>query len=184
MMRTLPYEDRLSLGNKVGRAVWGLVWLLLYFPSPACLHPWRRCLLRLFGARIGAGVHVYPSSRVWAPWNLEMADDSCLGRWVDCYCVGRISIGKGATVSQYAFLCAASHDIRDAAFRLCIAPISIGASAWVAAGAFVGPGVSLGEGAVLGARACAFKDLKPWAVAGGNPARPLSRRVLRERHDR
>jgi putative colanic acid biosynthesis acetyltransferase WcaF len=54
------------------RVAWNLVWVLLYRPSPTPLHGWRRMLLRLFGAEIGAGAHPYPSARIWAPWNLEM----------------------------------------------------------------------------------------------------------------
>lgn len=66
-------QRHLTAGNKFMRAVWGLVWLGLYRPSPVPLHAWRRFLLRLFGAKIGAGAHPYPSSRIWAPWNLVMA---------------------------------------------------------------------------------------------------------------
>jgi putative colanic acid biosynthesis acetyltransferase WcaF len=42
----------------------------------------------------------------------------------------------------------------------------------VAAEAFIGPCVSVGN-AVLGARGCAFRDLDPWMVYAGNPARAL-----------
>jgi hypothetical protein len=52
-------------------------------------------------------------------------------------------------------------------------------ASWVAAEAFVGPGVTIGEGAVLGARGCAFRDLEPWTVYAGNPARRLKLRKIR-----
>src|ERR1700677_2418812 len=100
-----------------------------------------------------------------------MGDDSCLGQHVDCYNVDRVVIGQGATVSQWARLCTASHDIRDPEFGLITRPIVIEASAWVAYDAFVGPGVRVGEWAVLGARAAVFKDVAAWTVVGGNPAR-------------
>lgn len=51
------------------------------------------------------------------------------------------------------------------------APITIGRGAWVAADAFVGPGVTVGERAVIGARASVFRDVEPWTVVSGNPAR-------------
>src|SRR5687767_7572765 len=99
-----------SLRHKVARCAWSAIWLVLYRPSPRVFHAWRRFLLRIFGSKIGRGAHPYPSARVWAPWNLEMGIDSALGDGVDCYCVGLIRIGKGAVVSQYAFLCSATHD--------------------------------------------------------------------------
>jgi putative colanic acid biosynthesis acetyltransferase WcaF len=110
-----------------------------------------------------------------------MGDYSCLGPGVDCYTVSLIRIGSYATVSQYSFLCAASHDIDSPDMKLITAPIVLADHVWVAADAFVGPGVTVQEGAVVGARASVFKDVAPWTVVGGNPARALrlrSRAIL------
>jgi putative colanic acid biosynthesis acetyltransferase WcaF len=158
-----------------------MAWLLLYRPSPRRFHAWRRFLLRLFGARVGPGAHPYPAARVWAPWNLEMQAGSCLSDFVDCYCVDRITLGVDCVVSQYSFLCSASHDADDPGFPLVTAPIEIGARAWVAADAFVGPGVTVGEGAVVGARASVFADVAPWTVVGGNPAALIRHRKRADR---
>jgi len=57
-------------------------------------------------------------------------------------------------------------------------PIELGARSWIAADVFVGPGVCIGEGAVVGARSAVFRDVEPWTVVGGNPARFLKRREL------
>lgn len=173
------FENPYSAANKVGRVLWHLVWLLFFRPSPRIFFGWRRFLLRCFGARIGAGVHVYPTAKVWAPWNLEMGDHSCLADDVDCYCADRITIGAHAAVSQYAYLCAAGHDICDPHMKLVTAPIRIGAGAWVCAGAYVGPGVCIGDGAVVAARAVVVKDVEPWMVVGGNPAKFIKKRELR-----
>jgi putative colanic acid biosynthesis acetyltransferase WcaF len=181
MYRLRP--QRLSLSNKLARTLWQLVWLLLYRPSPRLLHPWRCFLLRLFGARLGKGVHPYPSARVWAPWNLEMGDHACLSEGVDCYSVARIRIGQHSTVSQYSFLCSASHDHSQASMPLVAAPITIGERVWITAEVFVGPGVSIGDGAVVTARSSVFSDLPPWMVARGNPAMPVKPRRFEERKD-
>jgi len=63
--------------------------------------------------------------------------------------------------------------------ELTTAPISIGDGGWVAAGAFVGPGIILGEGAVVGAYAVVTKNVPPWTIVVGNPARPTKKRVMR-----
>ena len=173
LTRAMP----LSLGNKAGRTVWNVVWQLLFRSTPRSLHTWRCLLLRMFGAKLGKAVHPYPSARIWAPWNLEMGDHSCLSEQVDCYCVDKIRIGAHATVSQYSFLCTASHDYADPDMPLVTAPISIGERAWITADVFVAPGVTIGEGAVVTARSSVFSDIEPWVVATGNPARPIKKRT-------
>ena len=177
-MSRLIRHPGLSVGNKVARSVWNIVWRLLYRPTPRLFHPWRCLLLRLFGARLGNYVHPYPSARVWAPWNLEMGDHSCLSEQVDCYCVDKSQIGARPTVSQYSFLCTASHDYTDPAMPLVTAPITIGSSAWGTADVFVAPGVTIGEGVVVTARSSVFSDIEPWVVASGNPAKPVKKRVI------
>jgi putative colanic acid biosynthesis acetyltransferase WcaF len=173
------YDSRWSPGQKLARLAWGLCQRSLFRFSPTPLFGWRNLLLRAFGARLGRGVHVYPSARVWAPWNLEMGEHSCLGPWVDCYNVAPVRLGPHATVSQYSYLCGATHDHEHRGHRLLPGPISLGHGAWVAADVFVGPNVGIGEGAVVGARASVFSDIPAWTVAVGNPAKPVKRRKLR-----
>lgn len=179
-MGTRLAPHRLSPANKLGRTLWHVVWLLLYRPSPRVLHPWRCFLLRLFGARLGSAVHPYPSARIWAPWNLEMGDHSCLSEGVDCYCVDKVRIGAHTTVSQYSFLCTASHDYERADLPLVSAPITLGERVWITADVFVGPGVTIGDGAVVTARSSVFSNIPPWTVARGNPAAPVKTRKFRE----
>ena len=83
-------------------------------------------------------------------------------------------------ISQDTTLCSASHDISDEMFQLVVKPIVIKDYAWVAAEAFVGMGVTIGEGAVVGARAAVFKDVEPWTVVGGNPAKYIKKRIIKE----
>lgn len=109
-----------------------------------------------------------------------MGDHSCLSEQVDCYCVDKIRIGANATVSQYSFLCTASHDYTVPRMPLVTAPITIGERAWVTADVFVAPGVTIGEGAVITARSSVFSDIEPWVVAGGNPARGVKTRVFKQ----
>jgi putative colanic acid biosynthesis acetyltransferase WcaF len=164
--------------NRAQRLLWEITWTLLYRPSPRILHAWRRMLLRLFGARIERGARPHPRTRIWAPWNLDMGPDSCLGDDVDCYTVARIRLGARATVSQYSYLCTASHDYLDPAHPTVAAPIIIEDDVWVAADVFVGPGVTVGAGAVIAARSTVIRDVLPWTVVAGSPPRLIRQRIL------
>lgn len=167
-----PWVNPHSRGNVAARALWGVVYRLFFRPTPRPFHAWRNWLLRCFGARLHPTARVYPRARVWAPWNLVMGERATLGDDVDCYCVDTITIGAHTTVSQYTYLCGATHDFEFEAFPLAPRPITIGAWCWVAADVFVAPGVTIGEGTVVGARSGVFKDLPPWVVASGTPAQP------------
>lgn len=172
-----------SLRNKVMRVLWQFVYVFFFRFSPRPLHGWRRFLLCLFGAKLGNKAKVAASAKVWAPWNLEMGDYSTIAQDVDCYCAGRICIGSHTTVSQYSFLCAASHDYTHPRMLLYTDPITIGSSVWVCADVFVGPGITIADGVVVGARSSVFKDLPAWTVCVGNPATPKGPRVIQEGAD-
>lgn len=169
---------KLSSLNKLARAVWQLVWLCLFRTSPVPFHAWRRFLLRVFGATIEEGAHPYPSAKIWAPWNLTMRKHSCLSHHVDCYSVDKIELGIHVTVSQYSYLCTASHDYTKPDMPLITAPIVIGDYAWVTADVFVGPGVTIGEGAVVGARSTITRNVPPWTVVAGSPPKIIGSRDL------
>jgi putative colanic acid biosynthesis acetyltransferase WcaF len=163
--------------NRTLRAMWRVVWLLLASWTPPMFHPWRRCLLRLFGAEVAARCDVRGSARIWYPPNLRLERGAMLAERVNCYNMAMVSVAEGALVSQGAHLCAGNHDIDDPDFQLIARPITLLAWSWVAAESFVAPGVTVGEGAVLGARAAAFSDLMPWTLYIGNPAQPKRQRT-------
>lgn len=167
-----------SLQNKIGRLCWGMCWWTLFRPSPRPLFVWRVLLLRLFGAKLSIRSRVDPTARIWAPWNLVMGRDTSIGMHVDVYNVAVIEIGNNATVSQYSYLCSASHDISDPTMALCTAPIRIEDASWVCARAFVGPGVTVHQGAVVGACGVVVKDVPQWTVVAGNPAKELRKREI------
>lgn len=143
-------------------------------------HGWRRALLRIFGAQIAATAVVYPSVRIWAPWNLSLGEYSCLSWGVDCYSVARITLGRQALVSQHARLITASHDISSPKFELLAAPIHIADDAWVCAYAYVGMGRTIGKRAIVAATASVTKDVAENAIVGGNPARLIGTRALQK----
>lgn len=170
-----------SRREQAGRVLWGLAHPLFAL-SPRPLWGWRRMLLRLFGAQVGQGVHVFPSVRIAIPWNLNLGDDCAVGDRAILYALGPTVIGARATISQGAHLCAGSHDLSRPDRPLTKLPIRIGDDAWVAADAFIGPGVSVGAGAVVGARAVVVKDVDAGWIVVGNPARAI-RQMSNESRD-
>lgn len=173
------YKTRTPGSVRRRRFFWNMAWILFFRPTPYfALLGWRQFLLRLFGAEINNEVQVFPSCKIWAPWNLSFGWHVAIDDGVYLYSVDKIRIGTKVAISRNAFICTASHDISRLDRPLITKPIVIGNGVWICAGAFIGPGVTIGEGAVVGACAVVTKDVAPWTVVAGNPAKVIKMRVL------
>lgn len=171
-----------GLKNKIIRSLWNVVWLLFFRPfGTKFFLPWRLLMLKLFRAEVYWDSGVYSSVKIWAPWNLKMGHNAWLGPHVICYNQAKVKLEDNVTVSQYSYLCTAGHrtDIHNT-FKngLIIAPITIYNSAWIGTRAYIGMGVEVGDHAIVGATASVYKDVEPWTVVGGNPARFIKKRIL------
>ena len=167
-----------SLRNRIGRLLWNIFCIIFFRFSPRPLHNWRSFLLRCFGAKVGRGVHVYPGVRIWAPWNLELADECGIANGAILYSQGKIVIGQRAVISQGAHLVTGTHDYSDAGFPLVTKPIHIGDQVWIAAEAFIHPGITINDGCVIGARSVVTNDMPKWMVCAGFPCQPIKPRVM------
>ncbi|MHB9131977.1 MAG: DapH/DapD/GlmU-related protein [Armatimonadota bacterium] len=158
--------------------LWGIVWLLLFRPSPRPLHAWRRLLLHLFGCRIIGKPFVQPSVIIKMPWQLTLEDGACLGDRSEVYNLGPVVLKARSTVAQMAYLCGGTHDLSQPDVPLLVGEIIVGEEAFIGARALVLPGVTIGDGAVIGAGAVVAKDMPAWMVCVGNPCRPIKPRIF------
>jgi maltose O-acetyltransferase len=130
--------------------------------------------------RVGEGCF-YLDHIVWLNGDrIQMGD--AVGFNYGCYVngYGGLVIGDGTIFGPYTMLHTANHQmdpdrpIPEQGWEE--APVEIGGQCWVGMGACILPGVSIGEGCVIGAGAVVTKDLEPWTVAVGNPAKPVKSR--------
>jgi putative colanic acid biosynthesis acetyltransferase WcaF len=159
------------------RLLWAVGHLAFRF-SPRPMFAWRRLVLRMFGATIGRAVHVYPTARLYMPWNVEIGDWSSIGEDVLIYSLGRVCIGRCVTLSYRAHVCAGSHDFSDPLLPLTKPAVRIMDRAWIGTEAFIGPGVVIASGALVGARAVVVQDVAAGQIVGGNPARQIGWRSV------
>jgi|SRR5450432_1093642 len=169
-----------SLRNRILRAIWNIFYVIFFKFSPKPFHSWRSFLLRLFNAKVGKGVHIYPGVKIWAPWNLELEDECCVANGAILYSQNKIFLGQRSIISQGVHICTGTHDYTKKGHPLISFPIYIGAKSWIAAEAFIHPGISIGEGTVIGARAVVTKNMPPWMICSGNPCRPIKERIITE----
>jgi putative colanic acid biosynthesis acetyltransferase WcaF len=167
-----------SLSNRLKRLVWNAVHLIFFRYSPRPLHGYRSLVLRCFGAKIGKGVHVYPNVKIWAPWNISLADECGIANGAILYSQGFITIGRRTVISQGTHLCAGTHDYTLPGFPLITKPITIGSDVWIAAESFVHPGVQIGDGSVVGARSVVNRDLPANMICSGHPCIAIKPRTM------
>jgi len=182
-MEARRFQDLARFGGTArGGAAWRaqLWWLfqaVFVLPTPQYMFAWRRFALVLFGAKIGKRVLIRPGVRVTYPWNLTMGDYVWIGDNVHLYSVAEISIGSHSCISQESYLCAGTHDYRDATFAFVSTPIRVGEECWVAARSFIGPGVKIGDAAVVGAGSVVMTSVDAETIVAGNPAKLVGKRA-------
>lgn len=170
------YDSPWTVGQRVKMLLWSASWSVLCAWTPKPLNQWRLFVLRCFGARLHGTPFVHSRARIQIPWNLTLHHRACLGDRAHAYSLAMITVEEGATVAQEAYLCAGTHDFTLVALPLKTAPITVERDVFIGARAFVLPGVRVGAKAIVGACSVVTKNVAPYAIVAGNPARPLGNR--------
>ena len=170
-----------SVGIRIVMVVFKATWLLTCRWTPPQLNPLRLLVLRGFGTKISGKPYVASSCIIRHPWLLTLEDRATLAPGSEVYNLGHVTLKSRCTIAQYTYLCGGTHDLSLELLPLIVAPIEVGADAFIGARAFVMPGVVIGEGAVVGAAAVVTNDIEPWKIVAGNPARVIGDRSFEGR---
>jgi putative colanic acid biosynthesis acetyltransferase WcaF len=178
---------RLSEGTKwsypfreyILRILWVIMRKTIWKLLPRRIWFLRSILLRAFRAKCSLRVGLFGNTVIEMPWKIKIGIDTSIGPRVNIYNLGYVTIGNNVVISQDVYLCGGTHDYKDPTMPLIKSNIIIEDYVWVGAGAFIGPNVRIGEGAVVGARTVVVKDVEPWTVVAGNPAKMIKKRDMK-----
>jgi len=131
---------------------------------------------RMLGAKLGRRIIMYYGAEILAPQKLTIGDDCSVGFNVTFDARGGLTIGNNCNIASEAAIWSASHDVNSPDFAYVSAPVVIGDRAWISFRAIVLAGVTIGEGAVVAAGAVVTRDVPPFAIVGGVPARVIGSR--------
>jgi len=160
------------------RVLWYLVSFIPFNLPGRVFSPVRLFLLRTFGAKIPSKALICSGVSIWFPQNLEIGQSTTIGRNVEIYNYSPVVIGSNTVVSQYTYICTASHDYSSKYMTFYSSPIYISSNVWIAASSMLCPGVSIGDGCVVGARSLVTSNLPPWTICVGTPAKVVKHRFL------
>ena len=134
----------------------------------------------LYKVKIGKGAVVYFGAELRGSWNLIIDKGTIIGdnAILDAR-RGGIVIGKNVNIGSEVHLWTDQHDYNDPYFRATkskVGPIIIGDRAWIGPRVTILHNVHIGEGAVIAAGAVVTKDVEPFTVVGGIPAKKIAER--------
>lgn len=109
-----------------------------------------------------------------------MGRQSSIGEKAWIYAMAPIAIGDLTCIGKEAYLITGSHNIASNNFELITKPINIGSGCWLTTGVTVLQGVNIGDYSVVAANSTVTKSVEPWSVVGGNPARFIKKRIIKD----
>ncbi len=169
---------------KVGRRIWAYINELEvffmhafgYVPS----HHFRRLSYRLAGVKIGNGTSLHMGIRFYEPAKIKIGDDSLIGEGVVLDGRGGLEIGSHTDLATEVMIYTAEHNVNDPLFAGITSPVTIGDYVFIGPRAIILPGVKIGNGAVVGAGAVVTKDVDPFVIVGGVPAKQIGERKVKD----
>jgi acetyltransferase-like isoleucine patch superfamily enzyme len=150
--------------------------ILFLLPRFAVLNALKSGFLRLLGAQVGRRTIYYPGVWIAPPRGLIVGDDVDFALDVIVVCSGGVRIGSRVLIGYRTQINSSNHNIPAGRARIHGGgherkPITIGDDVWVGANCLIMAGVTIGEGAVIAGGAVVTRDVAPYSVVGGVPAR-------------
>lgn len=155
--------------------------LLFSLPRFMCLNWLKASYLKILGAKIGRGVVFYPRVWIMPGRNLVVGNQVDFALDVLVTTGGGVTIGDRTLIGYRTQILSSNHRIPSGHAQIITAghegkPVIIGADVWIGANCLILPGVTIGEGAVVAGGSVVTKDVAPFTVVAGNPARILKER--------
>lgn len=152
-----------------------IVWLIITFIALIPLRTIRTTLLRILGLKIGNSV-LYGKFRIRKPGNIKIGEGSVIGHYTSLDGRNKIKIGNNVNISSEVMIWTMDHDLNDSKFKASGGPVVIDDYAWISTRAIILPNVEIGKGAVVAAGAVVTKNVPPYDVVAGIPAKKIGAR--------
>ena len=151
------------------------IWLFLGLISYIPIRFARNFFLKILGMKINKAI-VYGTFHIRKPSKISIDEGTVIGHGVTLDGRNGITIGKNVNFSSEVMVWTMQHDYNDPSFSASGGGVVIEDYAWISVRVIILPGVTIGEGAVVAAGAVVTKDVEPYTVVGGVPARKISTR--------
>jgi len=155
--------------------------LLFSLPRYPLLNAIKAAFLRGLGAKIGKRAIFYPGVFIAPPNKLEAGDDVDFALDVMISASGTVKIGSRVLIGYRTQITSSDHHIPPKPGRIFGGghdhqPVVIGDDVWIGGNCLIMPGVTIGEGAIIAGGAVVTKNVDPYSIVGGCPAKLIKYR--------
>lgn len=160
-------------------AIHYLIYLIGQIPSQS----FRRLMYQFLGAKIGRNTVLYGRTEIRNPKGVVVGASSSIGH--DCILDGRggLVIGNSVNLSNGVWIWTMQHDVQSPSFAGVVKGVGIGDFVWLGGRVIVLPGVTIGRGAVAASGAVVTRDVPPYTIVAGVPARKIGERTKDLRYE-
>ena len=158
--------------SHTGLQWWWLNCIVCYLPS---VHL-RRAFVRLAGANLPKNVRFFEGVHIRNPKGITMGEGCSIGTRVLLDGRQGLTAGKSVVFGYECIIWTLNHDYNDVNFKTKGGPVTIGDYAWICSRSIVLPGITIGEGAVVASGAIVTKDVPPYSIVAGIPAKVVGER--------
>lgn len=139
-------------------------------------HHIRRLFYRMGGMKIGTGSTIHMHTRFYDTKNITIGDDSIIGEYAVLDGRDTLNIGNHVAIASEVMIYNSKHDINDSDFKAINGKVTIEDYVFIGPRAIILPGITIGKGTVVAAGAVVTKDVPPYAIVGGVPAKIIGER--------
>lgn len=170
--------------NRISNILLEFEVFLLHLVGCIPFHCCRRFFYRLASIKIGKGSTIHMKARFYDPKNISIGEDSIIGEGVVLDGRDLLTIGNHVDIATEVMVYNSEHNVNDENFMATNAPVRIEDYVFVGPRVIILAGVTVGRGAVVGAGAVVTKDVPPYAIVGGVPAKIIGERRNKDLHYR
>ncbi|OQY65039.1 hypothetical protein B6D29_04535 [Microgenomates bacterium UTCPR1] len=139
-------------------------------------HFFRRFFYRLAGIKIGKGSTIHTATKFYDPRNITIGEDTIIGEGALLDGRANLSIGNHVDIASEVMIYNSQHNIESSTFVAEDGAVAIEDYCFIGPRVIILPGVTIGKGAIIAAGAVVTKDIPPFAIVGGVPAKIIGER--------
>lgn len=140
------------------------------------IHRIRRLFYRVSGIKIGKGSTIHTCAKFYNPSNIKIGNDTIIGECAVLDGREKLIIGNHVSIASEVMIYNSEHNINNTDFLAIQEQVLIGDYVFIGPRVIILPGITIGKGAIIGAGAVVTKDIPPFAIAGGVPAKIIGER--------